>query len=657
MDRNTIAGILLIGAIILTYTVFFAPKNEDKPDSPNNNAVTEQPLEAPVTNSEVAENEGGLQKPIGMTDSVFASLTDSAKDALLEQQKFARYGDFYKLYEGESEVIHVKTEDLDFEIPTKGAYIAPLRLNKYKTYDSLPLPILTDADRNKFSIVMGHRKASSGFVDSRDLYFEYQGTEKNISLKGEEEKQLVFRAAVDASHYIDFVYDVDGSGYDFDFTIKMENMGDIVQRGKYDILWDGEIPKTEKAMSLMRQKTALYYHYLNDDVETLSPTKPKDEVDVTNAVDWVAFRSQFFSQVLMTSTDAPFKNLRLSHENPVPPNPEDPESGEVVKLMDAQISVDYLGNPTEERKFTWLAVPLDFQLLRDYDRDLEYQIQLGWGPLKYINVYLVIPIFKFLERFIGNYGLIIFILALLIKMLLYPLTFRMYKSTAKMRVLNQTPEMKELEEKFKDNNTRLQQEKMAIYRKVGVSPFGGCLPMILQYPFLISLFFLFPNSIELRQESFLWADDLSTYDSVLDLPFSIPFYGDHVSLFTLLMTVSIFVYTFINQKAQGTTQTGFMKYMPYFFPILFLGFLNNYSSGLSYYYFIAQLISIAQTMLSKSMLDDEKLLAELRDAKKKKGGKPKGRLAKWMENQQKKADEVRKAQQKQKGGRGNRRGK
>ncbi|MBL0018376.1 MAG: membrane protein insertase YidC [Bacteroidetes bacterium] len=282
--------------------------------------------------------------------------------------------------------------------------------------------------------------------------------------------------------------------------------------------------------------------------------------------------------------------------------------------------------------------------MKTYDRDMIKQIALGWGPLQYVNRWLTIPIFNFLEGFIGSYGLIILLLGLIIKTLIYPLTYRTYISTAKMRVVNNTPEVKELDLKFKDDPTKLQQAKMAIYRKYGVSMFGGCWPMLVQYPFLIALFFFFPNAIELRQQSFLWAPDLSTYDSIWDLGFNIPMYGDHVSLFTLLMTASIFGYTIINQRMQPQqTANPVMKWFPYIMPIFLLAFLNRYSAGLSWYYFLSNLISISQTIITKYFVSDEKLMDSLREKAKKIEADPnkkKGTLERWAAKQQEKQRDI-----------------
>ncbi len=306
--------------------------------------------------------------------------------------------------------------------------------------------------------------------------------------------------------------------------------------------------------------------------------------------------------------------------------------------MQATFDIDIATAESGSTEYLFYAGPLDVEILKQYDRDMLYQVEMGYGPLKYVNRYLIIPTFNFLEGIFSSYGLIIFLLALMIKLLTYPMTWKTHISTAKMRVVNQTPEIKALDEKYKDDPTKLQQEKMGIYRQLGVSRFGGCWPMLLQYPFLVALFFFFPNSIDLRQQSFLWAPDLSTYDSVLELGFNIPWYGDHVSLFTLLMTASVFAYTIINQKMQAQVVANpVMKYFPYIMPIILLGFLNSYSAGLSWYYLVANLLSITQTMITKRFVNEDKLLAQMRENAKKKSKDPnkkKGTLERWAAKQQ-----------------------
>lgn len=674
MDRNTIIGLVLIVGIVITWTTFFGPDTEQeiKPKQ-----TTTQPSDTTKSGITAITDSAGNSSPtsdpiaflpVGMDDSTFSELSDSAKTGFLQDAKLReKYGHFAPLAEGEDKVIHVVTDKLEFDLHTKGGIIRPLIMKDFRTFDSLPLPLVSEAMTNYMSLYFPHRPSKSVLLDvwSKDLYLTPNIGESTVTLTGDQTKEISLRGSLGDGRYFELAYNLRGDSYEYGMEVRMSGLDDIVQSSAYDLVWSMEIPKTEKAMAAQRQKTAIYYR-AGGDVESLSTTDtgPIQEDLSSTSVDWVAFKSQFFSQTLMSIDEGkPLTDLTLNQALPIPPIADDPESGEVVKMMamTAHQTMEY--EQVSTHAFRIINTPLEYETLQGFERDMTRQIDLGWGPLKYINMYLVIPVFNFLEGTVGNYGLIILILALLIKLLLYPLTFKTYTSTAKMRVINKTPEIKELEEKYKDNSTKLQQEKMSIYRSMGVNVLGGCLPMLLQYPFLISLFFLFPNLIELRQQGFLWATDLSTYDSVMELGFKIPFYGDHVSLFTLLMTVSIYIYTMINQKMQGTTQSNpVMKYFPYIMPVIFLGFLNNYSAGLSWYYLVSNLISITQAQVSKYFINEEKLLEQMRNnAKKKKSGKKgKGRLEKWSERQQQKQKQI--SAQRQKGSnngsnRNNRRGK
>lgn len=668
MDRNTIIGLVLIVGIVLTWSIFFSPERDQKTEGQTTQTeqtqtpVQETPIEQPVQSpSRLGGIENGDFRPIGMDDSTYTSLSDSAKSAFKDAALEEEFGVFAPLALGEDKVIHISTDKLEFDLHTKGGIVRPMYLKDFQTSDSLPLPLISDAATNNMSLQFFHRSQRNDLLGThtRDLYLEPNIADSKVELTGDQTKEIVFRGAIDSRHYFELVYTLKGNSYDYGFEVRMTGMNDLVKNSNYDLHWTAEIPKTEKAMSLQRAKTAVYYRE-SGDVESLSPQDPaplKEDLSST-AVDWVAFKSQFFTQTLLSSEGEPFNNLTVSQANPIPPVIDDPNSGDVVKLMSMQAQMPISATGQYTKTFTVFNGPLEYTTLSDLERGMNRQIDLGWGPLKFINMYVIIPIFNFLEVAVGNYGIIILILALLIKLFLYPLTFKTYISTAKMRVINQTPEIKALEEKYKDDSTKLQQEKMGIYRQMGVSMLGGCLPMLLQYPFLISLFFLFPNLIELRQQSFLWAEDLSTYDSILELGFNIPFYGDHVSLFTLLMTVSIYVYTMINQKMQGTVQTNpVMKYFPYVMPLIFLGFLNNYSAGLSWYYLLSNLISITQAQVSKLFIDEEKLLNQMRaNAKaKKKGTKGKSRMEKWAEKQQQKQKQVQSQRNNQRRGGGSKR--
>ena len=286
-----------------------------------------------------------------------------------------------------------------------------------------------------------------------------------------------------------------------------------------------------------------------------------------------------------------------------------------VKTLSATFSLPYDRKPSQSYGMRFYFGPNHYQTLKKIDDlNLEKLIPLGWGIFGWVNRFLVIPTFNFLDSFNINYGIIILLLTILVRILILPLTYGSFKSQAKMKVL--APEMAEINEKFKDDAMKKQQEVMSLYRKAGVNPLGGCIPGLLQLPILIAMFRFFPSSIELRQQSFLWATDLSTYDSILNLPFTIPFYGDHVSLFTLLMTVSTLIYTRMNMQMTAATNPQ-MKWMMYLMPIMFLGFFNNYSAGLSYYYFLSNIIGFGQQYLFKAFLDENKIHAQIQENKKK----------------------------------------
>jgi YidC/Oxa1 family membrane protein insertase len=657
MDRNTIIGLVLIACIVLTWAVFFSDSGKDdaapKPKTQTENVITDPSKVSPAP-GKVAPSDP--QKPMGVSDSTWASLSDSARQDMLAAEKMREHGDFSKLYEGEDKVIQVETDKYNIVLHTKGARMGELLLKDYMTSDSHALPIQTDSSFNFLSVSF-MQKANVKYpgVATGDLYFEPSATTEKITVTGDAEQSLSLKAKIDDAHYIEYIYTFRGNAYDYGLEIKQSGMNDLIEKQAMQVNWQAAIPKTEKTMELMREKTTLYYRESGSVSDLGQQDVPLAEPEVAeNRVDWVAFHSQFFTHTMMTEDEKnSFENVKFWQVKPVSPDPDNEFAGNTVRYMTLAYDLPIATQPSASAKYTFYAGPLDFKILKDYDRDMIKQVGLGWGPLQYINRFLTIPVFGFLQEWIASYGLIILLLGLIIKTLIYPLTYRTYISTARMRLVNNTPEVKELEAKHKDDPTKLQQAKMAVYRQYGVSMFGGCWPMLVQYPFLIALFFFFPNSIELRQKSFLWAPDLSTYDSIMDLPFTIPFYGDHVSLFTLLMTASIFAYTIINQRMQPQQSTNpVMKWFPYIMPIILLGFLNKYSAGLSWYYLLSNLISIGQTLLTKYFVSDEKLFQKMVDGAKAKLADPnkkKGTLERWAERQQQRQRDVSQQRQEARG--------
>jgi len=352
--------------------------------------------------------------------------------------------------------------------------------------------------------------------------------------------------------------------------------------------------------------TNINYKFFDDEVDNLSQTK-SDEQNLSTRVKWIGFKQLFFNSTIIA--DEYFPNAYIKSE-------KYEDDTKYLSNFLADIAIPYEGKNSENFGMQFYFGPNHYQTLNQYDIDLERLVYLGYAIVRPVNKYLIIPVFNFLRKYISNFGIIILLLTIFIKTILFPFTYKSYVSQAKMRALK--PEMDEINNKFgNDKPMEKQQATMALYKKAGVNPMGGCLPMLLQFPILVAMFFFFPTSIELRQQSFLWANDLSTYDSILDLPFNIPFYGDHVSLFCLLMTITTIISTRLNQQATTSQGMPGMKTMMYIMPIMFLFILNNYSSGLSYYYFLANVITIGQTYVIRSFIDEDKIRAQLQVNKKK----------------------------------------
>jgi YidC/Oxa1 family membrane protein insertase len=393
--------------------------------------------------------------------------------------------------------------------------------------------------------------------------------------------------------------------------------------------WQMKTPQTEKSKSNQDMYTGIQYQYSADkEVDYLSFTST-DEDEINARLNWVAFKQQFFSAILIAKEgfDKPTTLTSITTN----------EDSKFIKDLAVNFKIPYQHKTNEQLNFQFYFGPNHYKTLKSYNAGFEELVPLGWGIFGWVNKYAIIPIFDFLSKFRFNYGIIILLLTIIIKLALAPFTYRAFLSQAKMKVLK--PEIDKINEKLKGKEPmKIQQETMGLYRKAGVNPMGGCLPMLFQFPILIAMFRFFPASIELRQQSFLWADDLSSYDSIYELGFSIPFYGDHISLFTLLMTISTLMYTHMNSSTMATGQMAQMKWMMYLMPVMFLGFFNNYAAGLSYYYFLANMFTFTQQYFMKRFIDEDAILAQL-EANKKKPAKPKSRFQKKLEKMQKKQEQ------------------
>ncbi|MBK8365653.1 MAG: membrane protein insertase YidC [Bacteroidetes bacterium] len=520
-------------------------------------------------------------------------ISDSVK-VELEKQKF---GDFASASQGVEQILTLENNLVKVSLSSKGGKIKSVQLKDYKTWDGRPLYLMNN-DSNVFNLSLS---AQNRIINTEELYFTASGTAGS-------KNSVNLRLPAGDKKYIEFAYSLPENSYMVNYQVNVVGLEDVIAQNSsfINVDWKDIVTQQEKSITNERAATSIHYRFTDEEVDYISETK-NEKKDLKTRVQWIAFKQQFFSAVLISD--------QSGFESPTVETKSDENSKQIVKEMTAAFSLPYDRKPVQTYNMQFYFGPNNYQDLKKIDNlHLEKLIPLGWGIFGWVNRFLVIPTFHFLDGFNMNYGLIILILTILVRIIILPLTYGSFKSQAKMKVLS--PEMAEINEKFGSDPMKKQQETMALYRKAGVNPLGGCIPGLLQLPILIAMFRFFPSSIELRQQSFLWAHDLSTYDSILDLPFHIPAYGSHVSLFTLLMTVSTIIYTKMNMQMTAATNPQ-MKWMMYLMPILFLGFFNNYSAGLSYYYFLSNVIGFGQQYLFKAFLDEDKIHAQIQENKKK----------------------------------------
>ena len=460
---------------------------------------------------------------------------------------------------------------------------------------------------------------------------DYVFTAQPVAGEADGAKSVVMRLPVAEGAYLEYrylIYNTEAPERDYlvDFDVRLVNMApEMANQTQIQIDWANTTFQNEKGFQNENMYTTLSYRFPNEtSIEELGMSESSKSKNISTQVNWVAFKQQFFSSVFIAPDNVSYANLAFDTAAP---------ESSLLKTFTAQMGLPYTPQ-TEGYDFAFYFGPNKYSILKKVDDangadiHLERLVPLGWGIFGWVNRWCVIPVFDFLRNYIGSFGIIIFILVLLVKLVISPLTYKSYVSMAKMRLVK--PQIDELAKKYPkpEDAMKKQQATMELYKKAGINPMGGCIPLLIQMPILIAMFRFFPASIELREQPFLWADDLSSYDSVLNLPFSIPFYGDHVSLFALLMAVSMFGYSYFNyqQTASSQPQMAGMKFMMvYMMPIMMLFWFNSYSSGLCYYYLLSNLFTIGQTLVIRRMVDDDKIHAimQANAAKKSKGKKSK----------------------------------
>lgn len=618
MDRNTIIGLVTIFVILIGFSYLNRPSQEQ--------------LEATQRRSDsialVQAKQRALQEQANALTEKETSLNTNIENASLANTNFQG------VLKGEEQYITLENELIKLKISTKGGAVYSAEVKEFKTYTQKPLEMLAD-EKNTFGLQFW---ANNQNVETQNLFFTPNTTDSTIVTKeGSSSKSLTMRLAAGESSFIDYIYTIHPNSYLIDFDVQLVNMDRVFPNNttSIDLVWDVFAKQFEKNAKKESEYTSLVYSLPNGDFEELSPRNDENSKSESTKIKWVGYKQQFFSSFLVSNDN--FLNANFSSSTIV--------DGVYIKRFTSRIGLPVDDAASDKHSMKMYYGPNHFNTLKEYEYGFEEVVPLGGWGIKWINRYVIIFLFNVLNNRIASYGLIILLLTIIIKVVLLPLTYKSYLSQAKMRVLK--PQVDEINKKYpkKEDAMKKQQTTMALYKKVGVSPMGGCLPMLIQFPFLIAMFRFFPASFELRQKSFLWAEDLSTYDSILDLPFNIPMYGDHISLFTLLMAGALFLTSKMNSAQMGdaNAQMPGMKFMTlYMMPVMMLVFFNNHSAGLSYYYFLSNIITFGQTLLIRATVDDEAILKKLNENAKKPQTKKKSKFQTKLEEMAKQQQQIQK---------------
>jgi YidC/Oxa1 family membrane protein insertase len=627
LDINSIIGFILIAGILM-YMLYQNQPTQEEIEA-QEKAQQEQ-IDAEATAKEKSAN------TFVSTPQDFSAIptNDSIQLANLKN-KIGAFAYSSSLSSATQEETIIENEVLYLKVNNKGGYLSEVRLKQFVNHDSVPIYLIKN--QNAF-LNLNFSTTDNRILNTQNLYFQPTIT------KSGDNQILSMKLKVSETQFLEYRYELKPNDYMFDFSVKSQGLNNVINSSQQVTLdWRLKGYRQAKSITYENRYTRLTYQHDGGKVSKLGQAGDDDETE--KDIEWLSFRQHFFSSILIT--DKPFKSAFLKSETLA----IDEEIDTIfTKSYAVSIPLELNGGEINESLKMYFG-PTDSQTLKQYDRNLEKSIPFGWGLFGWINKALFIPLFGFLSGFLP-FGIAIIVMTILVRLVLSPVLYKSYLSQAKMKILK--PEIAEITAKYKDNPMKKQKETMALYSKAGASPMAGCLPALVQLPVFYALFMFFPTAFELRQKSFLWAEDLSSYDTIAELPFRIPIYGDHVSLFPILASIAIFFYmkmTTGQQVASTPTQEGMpdmgkmMKYMIYFSPIMMLFFFNNYASGLSLYYFISNLITIGIMLVIKNyILDEDKIHAQIQVNKKKpkKQGKFQRKMAEMME----KAEEQKKAQKK-----------
>ncbi|MDD6621328.1 MAG: membrane protein insertase YidC [Bacteroidales bacterium] len=692
MDRNTILGLVLMGVVIFAFSWLNSPSEEELKATAE--AQTEQKESAPVavvdslSAAELTEiktvvaqygkksddgaattlrhgdvvltlagdelagtvKAGGkefaladLAKPAA--DSVRLVFNSAVKAVRLAVDEASRFSDFARFVSGDSTTVRLQNDLVAVDLSTKGGVVSRVELKKYTAYsEGKTVPaVLFENENNSYSFILNN---DTQRFDTHDFYFTpIVENDSTVLMKLQFESNVSFGIR----------YTLKKDSYMVKMDVVQENMNMVIPTNiaTMDFEWRGRLMRHERGEMFEERNSGLYYKFNGGDTDYLSETS-NDEEEIADKLKWIGFKDQFFSTVLIA--DSYFLGTNTLTSTVV--DKDSPDYKKYMKDLEVVSSLEYSSTNPAPASFTFVFCPNEYSLLDDYseafgDDDLELTrlIPLGWKMFRWINTGIIIPVFNFLGTLDLNYGIIILLLTIFIKVILFPLTYKSYSSQAKMRFL--APDIKAINDKYpgQDNALKRNQKMMELYNLAGANPMSGCLPMLLQMPILIAMFSFFPSCIELRGEPFLWAEDLSAPDVIWSWDVHIPiistFFGNHLSLFCLLMTAVNIVYTYLNMQANPSNNSmPGMKWMMYLMPVMFLVFFNNYAAGLSYYYFLSLLITIGQTYAFRFFLKEDKMRARMAE-RAKKPKKKSGFMAR-LEEAQRQAQAAQRAQQQRK---------
>jgi len=646
MDRNSTIGLVLIFAVLVIFSYINKPSQKEI-------EAAKQRRDSIEMANQLAQKEIETQQAAQL-----AAQTDQqqSSDSLsVENELRNLYGDFSVSATGEDKLIVLENNLMKVSLSTKGGKVQSVELKNYKRHDGSKLILIEDGKSEQHLNFFAQNRN----IRTDELYFKPLTSEQNISVSGPsvpkgkegkprfnekekgESKEITLRLDAGNGRYIDYVYSISHNSYVIGYDIKLNGMERIISTntGFIDFNFNFDIPRQEKASTYGEDRyTTIFYKFKDDEVDHLKTNK-SDSEDLTTPVKWIGYKQLFFVSALIA--DESFANAAISTDK------KDAKSA-YVSSVKTEIGLPFETKTSQNYGMSFYFGPNHYQTLKEHGQDMEKLIDLGWPIVREVNRYLIIPVFNFLRSKIANFGIIILLLTILIRIIVFYPTYKTQVSQAKMKALK--PEIEEINKKYPaEKALERQQATMALYKKVGVSPMGGCLPMLLQMPILMAMFFFFPGSIELRQESFLWANDLSTYDAIISWKAHIPLlssiYGNHVSLFTLLMTATTILQTKLTSGTQDTSAMPGMKTMLYFMPVMFMFILNSYSAGLSYYYLLSNLFSIGQFYIIRGMVDENKVRAQLMLASTKKKPVTKSKFQQRLDDMMKQQQQLQQNQQ------------